>query len=386
MLPNILTTTPPAVGAVEHGRLFEAVAALLEQLAAARPLLVVLEDLHWADEMTVRLLAFVGRRVAHTRVLIAVTARAEETDESPALAAALDELAGDGRVTTLALAPLARADTDALVRALARSGSDAQGLARLADAVWVISEGNPFVVVESVQAADEGATLGEGLPLPERVRGIITRRIERLSERARTLATVAATVGRESEFVLLARAAGLADEDAAAALEELVRRRVLHGLGERFDFTHDRIRAVVYGGLLPPRRALWHRRVAEALEVVHAGALDTEAPAIAWHAVRGELPRDGDALLGGARRGPTAASRLHLTLFGGFQARLAPAAVEADVALFERAVADGTPESRRHLRRLKRARPTTPHGPISAATATRPPNAGRPSDSPERRV
>src|SRR5207237_6239533 len=143
-------------------------------------------------------------------------------------------------------------------------GGDEGAMVRLGEQAWAASEGNPFVAVETARAQAEGASVGggRGLALSERVRDVVGRRLERLSERGQALAGVAAAIGREFEFGLLQRAAALTEEDAAAGVEELVRRRVLHGLGERFDFTHDRIRDVAYARLLAPRRHLPHRTTA----------------------------------------------------------------------------------------------------------------------------
>ena len=90
-------------------------------------------------------------------------------------------------------------------------------------------------------------------------------------------------IGREFDFTLLQRASGLSERDAAAGVEELVRRRMLHGVNDGFDFTHDRIREVVYGALLPLRRKLLHGEVAVALETLTAGALDPPAAALGLH-------------------------------------------------------------------------------------------------------
>jgi DNA-binding SARP family transcriptional activator len=292
VLPELATRGGTAeTGQPDYRPLFESVARTLGHLAARHPLVLILEDLHWADEMSARLVAFVGRRLDAWRVLVLLTAREEELADTAAVRQALEELEREQRVATLALGPLSREETLALVRALARVGTDEAGLARLGEQVWAASEGNPFVAVETVRAVTEGAAPGGGqeLRLPERVREIVGRRLARLSEPARSLAAVAAVVGRDFEFALLQRAGGLGEEEAAAGVEELVRRRVLHGVGERFDFTHDRLRTAIYAGLLSPRRVLLHRRVAETLEVLHAHALDTEAPAVAWHASRGEL-------------------------------------------------------------------------------------------------
>jgi len=283
LLPEVGAAGP--IGrAADVGRVFESVAQVIDHLGGRRPLLVVLEDLHWADELSARLVAFTGRRLRERPVLLLTTAREDELADAPALRQALDDLARDGRLATLPLRPLSRDDTLSLVRALARSGDDA-ALGRLGEQAWAASEGNPFVAVETVRDHAEGAVVAHerGLALPERVREIVGRRLERLSERGQSLAAVAAVIGREFEFVLLERAAGLGEEDTASAVEELVRRHILHGVGERFDFSHDRIREAAYGRILSPRRRLLHRRIAEAIEALHAGNLEPHALALGLH-------------------------------------------------------------------------------------------------------
>jgi DNA-binding SARP family transcriptional activator len=276
--------TAPA-GAVTDARpLFESVSDVFALLAERQPLIFILEDVHWADEMSARLLAFAGRRLGGRRVLLVATAREEELADVPAVRQALDELGRDAPLTRLSLGPLSRADTMALVRAIARSGDEA-AMARLGEQAWAASEGNPFVAVETVRAQAEGSSAlgGRGLALSERVRGVVGRRLDRLSELAQTLAGMGAVIGREFDFGLLQRASGMTEDDAAAGVEELIRRRVLHGLGELFDFTHDRIRDVAYGRLLVPRRKLLHRRLAETLEHVRAENSDIEPLAIGLH-------------------------------------------------------------------------------------------------------
>jgi DNA-binding SARP family transcriptional activator len=292
---------PPA-GATEVGPVFESMTQLIGQLARTGPVLVVLEDLHWADEMSARLLTFVGRRLANWPVLLMATAREDEMARAATLQRAMDDL-GDHGLTTLSLRPLSRPDTHTLVRTLARN-ADESWLDRVGEHAWQASEGNPFVVVETVRAHAQGATLdqGRGLGLPERVRDMVGRRLERLSERAQILAAVASVIGREFEFPLLARAATLGEEEAAAALEELVRGRVLHGLGERFDFTHDRIRKVAHDRILAPRRKLLHRRVAEAIEATYAEELERHALALGLHYREAEIWDPAASYLGRAGR------------------------------------------------------------------------------------
>jgi tetratricopeptide (TPR) repeat protein len=151
--------------------------------------------------------------------------------------------------------------------------------------VWRASEGHPLMAVETMRTLEQGVAPTErsAVALPERVRDLIAARLERLGERARGVVAVAAVIGRAFEFALLERAVGAGDVAAAEAVEELVRRRVLHGTGTRFEFTHERVREVVYRGLLVPRQRVLHRQVAEALEAVYAMDLAPHQAALGAH-------------------------------------------------------------------------------------------------------
>ena len=276
--------------------LFESVAELFEQMAARQPLVLVLEDVHWADDMSLRLLAFVGRRLPDRPALLIVTSRDEDLADAALAQRTLEELSHAPRSMTVRLAPLSRADIARIVRALTRVGSEA---ASLEDGVWAISEGNPLVAVEAMLAlAGHGENGGarespSDLALPERVRALIGRRLDRLGASAQSVAAVAAVIGRRFTFALLHAASGLAEPDAAAAVEEMVRRRVLRTIGNELEFTHDRVRDVAYRRLLPARRRLLHAAAVDALEAV-AETATREGPGeqieqLAYHAVRGEL-------------------------------------------------------------------------------------------------
>src|SRR5262245_45008963 len=279
----------PADRPPDHLLLFEAATELLRSLAAKEPVLVMLEDVHWADEMSVRLMAFLARRVRSSRILVVLTIRDEELASAPILRQVTDELAREPHFLHLPLVPLSRAGATALVRSLG-AASTAGGDAGLDAEIWRASSGNPFLVVETIRAIQEvvAPRTPATLPLPERVRRVVAGRLERLSDRGRHLASVAAVVGREFEFALLQRAAGLDERHAAEGVEELVRRRVLHGFGEQLDFTHEWIREVVYNELVHPRRKRLHVLVAEALEDLHAGDPRHYA-ALAGHYHAGEV-------------------------------------------------------------------------------------------------
>src|SRR5262245_28325501 len=269
-------------------RLLEAVAQLLERLAKAQPLLLVLEDVHWADEASLRLTSVLSRRIPSWPILIVLTAREEEVAEAPVLRDLL-RLPNIGR---LPLGPLSQDDTTALVQSLAARGRAVEVASVLAERIWGASNGNPFVVVETLRALEQGALPTEPadvLGLPERVRELVMVRLERLSERGRAVVTLGAVIGREFEFALLQRASGLGAHEAADAVEELVRRQMLRTVGERFELVHDWVREVVYGGLLPMRRTLLHRDVAQALEALYAGDLEPHLTALGSHYRDGEV-------------------------------------------------------------------------------------------------
>jgi DNA-binding SARP family transcriptional activator/predicted ATPase len=278
-------------GPVDYRQLFETVAQLLRQLVVRQPLMLVLEDLHWGDEMSLRLLSFVGRRLRSWPILIVGTAREEDLATAPVLRRTLEDLRRDTILTEVRLDPLSRDDTRTLVRSLSGAERDQAAITELAEQVWVISEGNPFSVVETVRALPEKHAVDPSsrLTVPKRVRELIDRHLEALSVRGQELATVAAVIGREFDFVLLRQSAGLAETDAAEALEELVRRRVVHSVGERFDFTHDRIREVAYGRLLRERQRALHARIAESMETLYADRLGDQVERLAHHAALGRL-------------------------------------------------------------------------------------------------
>jgi len=269
LVPALGDRSAAGAMASEPSQVFSAVGQVIGALASRQPLLLALEDLQWADEMTLRLVAFLTRALPPRPVLLAISARAEGLADTPRLSRTLDELLLDQRLLRVDLDALSERATLELAGLVASAGRIRQALATLGPEVWRVSEGNPFVVVETMQALERGA-VPEATPLglPGRVRTLVAGRLARLPESERRLVTVAAVIGRRFSFRLLRHAVGLDEEEAAATLERLVLHRVLHGVGESFDFMHDRIRTVAYDLLLPPRRALLHRRVANALEVV----------------------------------------------------------------------------------------------------------------------
>ena len=272
-------------------RVFEAVSHFLRELVSSRPLLLVLENLQWADETSLRLFTFLVRRIDAWPLLMVGIVRKEELGESTVLRRLLQETNGRSSLQQLSLGALSRADTATLVRALAGRDIDAPSAVRLANQVWLLSEGNPFMVVESMRAIESGeiAPVHGRLPLPQRVREVISGRLERLSPRARQIVAAAATIGRQFDFALLERAVALGELQTTAGVEELVRKRMIHGIGDRFDFSHDTIREVAFTQISSHRRKTLHRRVATAMEQLYAVDLEPHATALANHFSEGEV-------------------------------------------------------------------------------------------------
>src|SRR5262249_55265165 len=212
--------------------LFESIADMLEHMAARQALVIVLEDLHWADEMSLRLLAFVSRRVAAWPTLLLTTVRDEDLVDASMARRIVGELSDAPDAVALTLAPLSRPDLSRLVRALARVGIEAPAIARIEERIWAMSEGNPFVTLQAMRAREQDSAADRArcdpgdLTLPARVRDLVARRLDRLSPRGQQMAAVAAVIGRQFDFTLLRSASGIDERDAAESIEELVRYHV----------------------------------------------------------------------------------------------------------------------------------------------------------------
>lgn len=264
--------------------LFEGVAELIRSFAQRELVVLTLEDVHWADDMSLRLLAFMARRLRPWRVVLAVTARADQIEGSPLLATVLRELHDEPQAAFLRPSPLTRAETTALVSARMQAGRAPSERTELTARVWAIGRGNPYITLEALRAIEE-ATVADGQP--GEVDALVRGRLSRLGEEAHRVLEIGATVGHDFEFALARHASGLSREAAAAAVEELVRRGILEGSApqgdESFDFTHERIRSVACSLMTADRRRVLHGTVARAIEHVHAADADAVATELARH-------------------------------------------------------------------------------------------------------
>jgi DNA-binding SARP family transcriptional activator len=265
-------------------RFFE---ALAQAFRSAAPLILVVDDMQWADADTLEWLHYFLRSASGTRCLVVGTVRAEEEQDNPPLGRLLDHLEHDDLLGVIALGPLDQAATAQLADAVAEHPLDEVALAR----AFRETEGHPLFIVERGRmelAGQPGAADEDARP---RVQAVVAARLALLSEDARAAAEVAATVGRDFQFDILAHASDLEEDALVRALDELWRRHIVRvQTDERWDFSHDRIREVAYGGIGPARRRLIHRRIAQGMELLFANRLDDVSASIAVHLDRGGQP------------------------------------------------------------------------------------------------
>lgn len=267
--------------------IFEAVAALLLEVAAEHPLLVVLEDLHRADELSIRLLAFIGRQLRGSSIALVVTVRAEELHDVPILRQLLANAGPSLAVERLPLGHLNRGQTAQLVRAMAGLRKPASQLDELATWTWSLGQGHPFMTVEAMRAMEDGEpAFSHGMP--RRIEELIEVRLARLSAGARQAAAAAAVIGRPFAIALLREASAMAEAETTAAVEELVRRGIFDAIGSDLDFAHDRFREVLYAQMPAPIRKTLHASVARALRRLEADDLAPHYSALAIHSRESE--------------------------------------------------------------------------------------------------
>ena len=302
-LPGGVAEPAAAEPEIQRLRTLEAATALLEAAGEAAPVLLVLDDLHWADDLSLLLLRHLLRADAAARMLVLATYRDTEPGRSPLLADVVTGLARRPDVARLELGPLRERDIAAILANAGRQPSQA-GPVRRATA------GNPFFVGETVRALDHGDD--PGAALTPRVRDVVRLRLARLPERTADALAIAAVAGTEFDADVLAGAIGVELDQALDALEAAESARLVRPAGtpDRFTFAHALVRESIVDELPGARRARLHARIARALERVAARrAVPTGDLAAHFHAA-GALVDAAQAVRYSRRAGDEAAARL----------------------------------------------------------------------------
>ena len=298
-LPEPLRSDPET----ERYRLFDALASWLADVSAEAPVLLVLDDLHWAAKPTLLLLRHVLRSQESLRLLVLITYRDSDIGRGHPMSDLLADLRRDGGVERLALPGLDTAGVASFIETAAGHTLDEDEAQQLPGVVWRETEGNPFFVAELLRHLSESGAIEQRdgrwvlnaavdeLGIPEGVRDVVGRRLSRLAESTNRILATAAVVGPEFEPAVVERAAGGGEDEVFAALEDATAARLLVEVpGARYRFAHALVRATLYDELSAPRRVALHRRVAEAIESLHGRALDDYLPALAHHWARASAP------------------------------------------------------------------------------------------------
>jgi len=302
-----IATEPPRPNDPESARflMFDAVSGLLRALASEIPVVVVLDDLHLADQASLLLLAFAARTLRDARILLVGTFRDPEAFQSAERAQVLADV---GRQSSrLALRGLSEHDVRHLIeRAAGRTPSES-----FVSRIHRVTDGNPFFVDELVRLlAAEGRldttqTPGAAFRIPHGVREAVRRRLDQLPGDSIALLEVACAIGRDFDLSLLRLASGVAHVDAVEALDEPIRLGLVvetAAPGVRFRFRHALIREVLYESLPPSGRLRLHRTLAEALELLAAADSERYADELAHHFLLAAPAGDDDRFLGHGMR------------------------------------------------------------------------------------
>ena len=306
-LPD-LPLPPTLESTAARFRLFEGIAGVLRRAATHRPLLLILDDLHWADAPSLLLLEFVAAQLSASRILILGLYRDVEVVHGHRLGRTMGDVLRRPGAERIILERLSPAEVARLVEAT--GGADPAVL--LARTVLQHAEGNPLFVGETLRLlqlegeppppAGPDSSRPAPIVIPPTVRETIGRRLSHLSETCQQILSVAAVIGREFGLSILCRAVGDQREAILDALDEAEATRIIAPVPDapgRYRFTHVMIRETLYDALATNQRARLHRQVGEALEVTRPHAPPAE---LAHHFVKAAGLGEAERAIGYARQ------------------------------------------------------------------------------------
>ncbi|MBV9257457.1 MAG: AAA family ATPase, partial [Ktedonobacteraceae bacterium] len=288
----------------EKRRLFAVMTNLLIHLARQQPVLLVIEDLHWSDDTSLDFLHALARRSSTEPLLLLITYRSDEARSS--LRSWLAQLDRERLAQEIPLVPLSRNEVDAMLTAIFEQRQIALDMRRflhgeLLDAIYTLTEGNPFFVEEILTALSttgdifykDGSwkrTSLQEITIPRSVQDAVQQRTERLSQGTRDILTLASVAGRRFDFALLQRLTQLNEEQLLSCMKELLSAQLVsEESAERFAFRHALTREAIYKNLLARERLALHRTVASTLELLYADTLESHSGELAYHFYQGEV-------------------------------------------------------------------------------------------------
>jgi class 3 adenylate cyclase/tetratricopeptide (TPR) repeat protein len=288
---------PPQRGDLEtqQALLFDAVTGWLQRTAASVPVLLVLDDLQWADRATVQLLRHVVRETPNAALCVIGTYRSTDVERAHPLASLVADLHREGAALPIALGGLTGNGVAELLARAAGHDLDDAGLG-LADALFTETGGNPFFANELVRHLVETGALvmrdgrwtsdltPEQFGLPDTVRELIDRRVARLDDDTQRLLAVASVIGQQFALPILTRVAGIDHDEALDRLDAARATGLVDEIGlDEYRFGHALVRTARLEEQTSSRRARTHRKIAEAIEELHADDLDPFIADLAYH-------------------------------------------------------------------------------------------------------
>jgi class 3 adenylate cyclase len=289
-------------------RLFDAITSFLRNASNQSPLIIVLDDLHWADKPSLLLLQFLARELSENRILLVGTYRDVEVGRQHPLEQTLAELARTQRADRVLLRGL---NEDDVARFLSLSAGRTPPEA-LVEAVYRETEGNPFFVHEVVRLLQSDGRLDRpdevaswSVEIPQGVRQVIGRRLDGLGEHCNEVLTIASVIGREFELRVLAAGAERSEDETLELLEAAEDARVIVPVDAApgsWRFSHALVRETLYEEVRTTRRVRMHRRIAEVLEERHAGRLEPHLAELAYHFCEAASGGDVEKAVDYARR------------------------------------------------------------------------------------
>ncbi len=295
-------------------RLFDSITTFLKNASKDSPLMVVLDDMHWADKPSLLLLQFLAKELRGCRLLVLGTYRDVELRRQHPLAQTL----GDLNRENLSQRVLLRGLTENDVRRFVEVTAGTSPLDALVKAVYRETEGNPFFVNEIVRLLvadgrlEQAETVREwSVTIPQSVREVVGRRLDHLSEECNRVLTIGSVIGREFGLRVLERVSEVRGDRLLEALEEAMGARVIAELPRSIDqywFSHALIRETLYEELSTTRRVRLHRQIGEALEDLD---MEGNLPQLAYHFCEAAPGGDVDKAVDYARRAGERASALY---------------------------------------------------------------------------
>ncbi|MDP2674150.1 MAG: protein kinase [Dehalococcoidia bacterium] len=281
---------PPALEPEQaRFRLFDSITTFLKNASKGQPVVLVLDDLHWADKPSLLLLQFLARELRGARLLVLATYRDVELRREHPLADTLGELAREQLSQRILLRGLSEHDVARFIELTAGITPPAA----LVEAVYRETEGNPFFVNEIVRLLVADGRLERpaevtswSVTIPQGVREVVGRRLNHLSKECNHVLTVASVIGREFGLDALGRVTDLSGDRLLEVLEEAVAARVVTEVPRaagRYSFSHALIRETLYEELSTTRRVRLHRQIGEVLESLYGDNLEPHLAELAYH-------------------------------------------------------------------------------------------------------